>query len=531
LSGAGGWRALVSETLDPDGAMCRCMTPDLAQLGWTAWPLPTQEVVPHLGADGHRALLIAMAEHLRPHVVTLHPPYDYLDDETTAALRGLGARVVALAFDDAIFGPMRQRAGRSEAWSRALARRWDLYAATDPAVVEGLAPAGDAAAPARHLRFAASPEPFAERAACGVDPAALGQSAVLIGRAYPRRVALVEALGRAGVPVQVFGSGWAPWRERLPEPVAIHGVLTRPAMNAVHAAAGVVVTTGDWEGEAVAMVKYRLLEVAMAGGSQVAQRSPDLGAYFAPEEVPGYGDADELIALVRDALAAPRRARLRAERARARALREHTWASRWAELLAGLGPLADPGPPRGGPCPAYANALAVIAHGAERDGALRRAEAYFEAWSRHAPGGVGPHWGLARVAFRTGEPGKARDAAEAALARLPQRDPHVLPVAVAVGEGPRGLGLSGFLDPRVELTALWLVAAADTPGGLEAALEGVARLDDEEIVCVASILEADDEPSHQPLWRALFRGALAARPWMRPDLQARHAGRWRRTVG
>ncbi|HVV85071.1 MAG TPA: glycosyltransferase, partial [Kofleriaceae bacterium] len=284
-------RALFSMTIDPEGAMDDWVDPPP---GWSIEPLPTQEAVLVLGIAGYQELVAETCARERPDLLVTHPPYDYLDEATAARVRAAGTAIVGYAFDDEIFAG----AYREATWAR-LRTIYDRYVTT------------------REVRWATRP-----LAALPPPPAgAPVLDVVLVGSAYERRARLVDALRAAGIAVTTRGPGWP------------DGFVSRAAMEALYARAAVVLTTGDWADHEVPMVKHRLLDTAMLGAFQLAQASPDLRGYFAEDEVPSYRDAAELVERVRAALADPAGRRAAAARARARALREHTWQVRFGELL------------------------------------------------------------------------------------------------------------------------------------------------------------------------------------------------------
>lgn len=496
-------RIIVAETLDPDGALARWASPDLAALGHEVLPLPTQEVAPFLGARGLGAWIEACVESFRPALVIVCPPYDHVGAATWDRCRALGAKVVGFAMDEPLFAAARARpaiVGRYEA----AVRSYDRYYVTAPDAAAALAARG---LPARWLRWALSATTVDEASEASAAAAALPDvrgHAVIVGRAYARRVALAAALAEV-VPVALFGHGWP----RVVGRARVHGPLTGPDMRTVLAAAGVLVTTGDWEDQAIPMVKARLLEAAFAGAVQVAQRSPDLDAYFPEDEVArfdGWPRIDDLAAACAARLADPIAARAAAGRAHARALREHTWSVRFAEMADDLGLPANGAADRIAPMrpAAWRAVIAAAAADAERRGAERLAAAL---WSE-----VGDAMGEARV-LAGFDPGRAvmragdalRDAEPRATVGLYARVPTPAPA----------LGHVGLLDPGPELEAIRIGAmlARDDVAAALAAIEDLASTGDfDRLVATAALLEDDGEPAHAVVWRTLFAAALAATP-------------------
>jgi len=516
-------RLLVTETLDPDGAMQRWLTPDLRRLGHTVLPLPTQELAPLLGPDGLAAWLLSVAEAFRPDLVLLCPPYDHVSRRTLDALASLGAHPVAFAFDEPLFSAA--RAASPLPWLDAI-RGYRHVFTTAP---EATAPLRRAGLPATWLRWAASPSAFDLRA--DLPPtwtAFLQTSLVLVGRPYPRRRALVAALAAAGLPLAVFGHGWGPTDLAPASNPRIGPALAGPEMHAVLAAAGLVLTTGDWESADIPMVKYRLLEAAFCGAPQVVQHSPDLAAYFTPDEVTPYTDLDSLIAAATRLLADRPAAAATATRALARATRDHTWSRRFGELTAALA-VTTPATPTPDVVPAaYLTALALLAHDAERRAAPTLANAAFTLWSELAPNPTA-HAGLARLALAGSQTTIAHTTLAIDQLTADPRPSTGLYARLPTHVGP-GLGQVGMLDPRPELEAMRLAALLSeplTPAALTAAFDAIDALTDDpdRLVATAALLVPDDPPAAAAAWRALFAAALSAAP-IGHDFSEHHA-RWR----
>ncbi len=525
-------RIAIAETLDPDGALARWASPDLTALGHEVLPLPTQELAPVLGTRGLSAWILAVTEAFAPDLLMVCPPYDHALSRTWAACRARGVRVVGFAMDEPLFVAPRARPSVRDRYAAAVASFDRLYVSAPDAAAElqrrGL--------PARWLRWALSPAALDTRTLepwrlgspppSAGDPA-LAEAAVLVGRPYARRVALLTALARTlGAPVHVFGEGWT----RLPPAhtagLVVHGPLTGPAMYATLAAAGAVITTGDWEASAIAMVKLRLLEAAMCGARQVAQRSPDLDAYFDPAELPRYADLSELEVRVRALLDDHPGARATALAAQRRAQVEHSWRARFAELAADLGlTVADSSPRPSPPSPpaAWVAGICAGASAAERRGAHRLAASLY-----HAAGDL---MGLARVLMGH-DPAVSAAYAEQALAERDHQPAATTGLYARVAPVDPALGHVGFLDPTPELEAIRLtalLAARDLDGAFAALDALVARADPDRLVATAAVLVPDGVPAHGPLWHALFSAALAAAP-ADPALHDEHRERFARAA-
>ncbi len=454
-------------TIDPDGAMHDWV--DLPA-GWRLLRVPTQEAVHVLGVRGYQALLVDLCEEESPDLLVTHPPYDYLTPSVAERLRAAGTRVVGYAFDDEIFGAQYDDATRA-----AIGRIYDRYVTT------------------RQVRWATAP-------LAAITPAKDPDiDVVLVGRAYARRRTLVAALRSAGLRVLVRGHGWS-----APDG---DGLVSRAEMLRLYARAKVVLTTADWESRAVPMVKHRLLDTAMLGAFQIAQAAPDLRDYFSADEVPSFADADELIAQVHAALDDPAARLARARTTRQRALDEHTWEHRFAELIEGVP--VEPRATGEKRSLAFDQLLLALATRAESDGRSRAAAAlYRESLARHPdePTAAG---GLGRCLRDAGD----LEAALPWLLRAAAAEPPTLAGALyaavpSFGVGA-GLGRLALWPPAAEPLALIVASLVE----LERNDEAIALIDTLHspalVRAVAATLTVGDAPELAGLRAALLR--LAAR--------------------
>ena len=451
------FRALVSETLDPDGALCRWLSPDVRRLGWRVFRLPTQEAIHLLGPAAYAKAAVRAVQELRPHVLLVHPPYDHLPVAECAEIRAAGTRIVGLGFDDPLFA-----AGWDDAAFADFHARFDRWATTS---LEG----PTVAAGARPVRWALSPE-----AVVADDPDAPSHEVVMVGRRLPPRDRVVAALEAAGLEVGAYGAGWP------------RGPVTRARMLGLMRRASVVVTPND----GTAMIKARLLEAAFVGARQIVEYSPDLAAHFPdPAHRPQTWSTPEQC--VTAAQSKPRAIP-------AEALSTLRWTARWPELLDGL--TFEDQPERTG-SPALATLLAAIAHVAEPQGRLAAAEAAYGCWAEHDSARAGALAGLTRCAHADGRYGEAAEHAAQALAQA-----RVAPATASLsawvpshGQGA-GLGRSGGLDPTVELEALRLHSLLQLGRGEEAT--ALARaLPSPRRAVVASLLAP--EPGNEAFWAAM----------------------------
>lgn len=286
-------------------------------------------------------------------------------------------------------------------------------------------------------------------------------------------------------------------------------------------AANAVLCPADWGGRGVPMVKARLLEVVLAGGLAVAEDSPELAAYFTPDEVPRYRTAEDLAATLRQIAQQPEQARATRERAWQRALREHTWPSRWPQLMAALGEASGPLEPKDGeadpPAPvsavgSYHIALSSLALDQERSKRTTAALATFDELLRLWPDDATALAGRARCLFDLDRCAEVREPMFQAWVRSPRlvgADTSSLPLAWPPAEGYCGLGRAALLAPQAELLAFG-AAAALARGDVEHALAHLAAAaPGDETLALASLLD----PTFGPDGTSAFWDELESRRW------------------
>jgi len=147
-----------------------------------------------------------------------------------------------------------------------------------------------------------------------------------VGSRYGVREQVVDALIRGGVNVTAFGPGWPRG------PVDADAVADIFAKSRMILGIGTIAHTTD-----VYTIKLRDFDATMAGAVYITHRNPDLLELFKEgEEILCYSTLDELVRKVKQCLADPdARARI-GKQARARALQDHTWDTRFRVLLATL---------------------------------------------------------------------------------------------------------------------------------------------------------------------------------------------------
>ena len=175
-----------------------------------------------------------------------------------------------------------------------------------------------------------------------------------VGQAYGERPSLIRYLVEHGIAVHVWGHGWANPDARYYSKETYEAIQAIPAylrsdplpdeeMVKMYSRSMINLgfsTCGDTHlGEKrVMQVRLRDFEVPMAGGFYMTEQMEELGDFFdLKKEIVGYGDRKDLLGKIRGFLAYPA-AREQIRRAgHARALKDHSWQSRFKAAFAEMG--------------------------------------------------------------------------------------------------------------------------------------------------------------------------------------------------
>jgi spore maturation protein CgeB len=199
-----------------------------------------------------------------------------------------------------------------------------------------------------------------------------------VGLPHGNRRVVIQTLWDAGIEVQTFGKGWDNGRVTQDEMIGIfnqsainlnlanssaartparralnvglHLLGNAPLPKAVRSAGvrGMSVLEAFLPGTDAfpEQIKGRNFEVPGCGGFLLTAPADDLGGYYTPDrEIACYSTRADLVAQIRRFLAAPELRDEIAAAGRARTLREHTYAHRFAAIFAAAG-LASPEPTR-----------------------------------------------------------------------------------------------------------------------------------------------------------------------------------------
>jgi len=266
------------------------------------------------------ATLDAMATQGRlPRLVIAQTWATLIDPSAFDRARARGCRVVNVAMDD-----RHQFRGRREPWgwsgTLGLVGHIDLALTAAPECVAWYEAEG---CPAMYFPEASDPDIFRPMPEL---PKAYDVS--FIGGRYGIRERIVRALRRAGVRVSAWGSGWEGGRIDVP------GMARVFAQSRVVLGVGTIGHCRDF-----LALKLRDFDAPMSGSCYLTHDNPDLASlYEVGRDIVTYRSVDECVEQARALLADPVRAESIGAAGRVRALRDHTWTRRFADLFDRLCP-------------------------------------------------------------------------------------------------------------------------------------------------------------------------------------------------
>lgn len=144
-----------------------------------------------------------------------------------------------------------------------------------------------------------------------------------VGASYGIRGAIVQALERAGIRVQAYGSGWPNGR------IPTDDVPSLFARSRIVLGCGTIGHCDDF-----VALKLRDFDAPMSGSLYLTHANPDFAPLFETgREIATFGTVEEAVESARHLLRYDAERERIAEAGRARALREHTWAMRVRMIL------------------------------------------------------------------------------------------------------------------------------------------------------------------------------------------------------
>ena len=256
-------------------------------------------------------------------------PYDVIftylsgaqvNPDTLEKLRGLGAPMVNLALNDKETFVGKIRNGHA-AGGRDICRYFDLcwtstIDALEKYIVEGATPL--------YLPEGANPvihRPYDEDKIYDVS---------FVGQCYGNRPEIIGKLREAGIHVEAFGPGWA------------HGSLTTEEMVRTWSRSKINLGFGGVLGHTETYcLKGRDFEVPMSGGLYLTEHHQELVPFYdVGREIVTYTGFNDLLEKIRWLLSDPDQAEIIRRAGRERALRDHTWETRFDRVFRMLGAIA-----------------------------------------------------------------------------------------------------------------------------------------------------------------------------------------------
>lgn len=207
---------------------------------------------------------------------------------------------------------------------------YDAVFFKDPLLVQRLRAVTDL--PAHYLPEACNPSWHRPGPRADVDPVV-----VVAGSFYPSRVALLERLYNAGIPLALYGGPWPRWMAGgLEQILPVRPPVHRHVKARVFRCAAAVLNNLQL-GE-MNSLNCRAFEAAGCGAVVLCEDRPVLPDHFQPgSELLVFTTFDELVDHARAALARPLAMTSIGDAAARRAHRDHTYAHRLDEILTVLG--------------------------------------------------------------------------------------------------------------------------------------------------------------------------------------------------
>ena len=154
---------------------------------------------------------------------------------------------------------------------------------------------------------------------------------IIVGHPRADRLAVVAELDKH-FKVGLYGKGWKRWGI-IPRSKQVNGVEQVRALNTGKAYISFSKTVAGYVN-----VKVGLFEAVACGAAVFTEEFPEMEKYFEyGTEIVGYSSLEELVYKLKDYLGQPSKLGTLTENARARLLRDHTWAKRWEQVLGDVG--------------------------------------------------------------------------------------------------------------------------------------------------------------------------------------------------
>ncbi|MBC7544547.1 MAG: glycosyltransferase, partial [Candidatus Sericytochromatia bacterium] len=388
---------------DPDSGYWFWLKSGMEAVGHQVISIDCYALMAVFGQQGMQRLLLRYAEAYRIQAVVV-TPQNQVEPTVLTQMRQMGIAVIAFRYDDCLVAaPGRQRIAAGN-WRQF--RLYDAYCDLAVTVCQGMVnqaaerdgnPPTYLPLPFGWQTVVATPGPLRPVIAFCGSPKYNGESAL------SWRVQVVRHLLAHGLPVELHHDSWAsvPGCEAVARPTP-----SLPAMFETFRTATVnLALASDWSIEPHPAIKLMNVEIAAAGGMQIASPCPELADLFSCDRDVATAETPEEIALLaRHFLAHPAEAGALGQNSRRAMERLGGWDRWWdavAAHLAGKGivlPLdGSPQSPDPAIAPELAMANLALAHLYEGANKPVQANSYFQEASQLAPTEYHAHAGLARL--------------------------------------------------------------------------------------------------------------------------------------
>lgn len=239
-------RLITLESFDSESPFFKWVSPTLRKMGWAVWPIPSVTLYRLLGIQTYRALIVNLVKEIRPQILLLTPPYDYLDLKTASEIKKLGVIIWGYGFDEQDYCQL----GKPDNL-RHNSKIFDLWTTS---VLNG-----------KSRDYGARPICWAtcKESLLIDDQSAPASPIVFFGRKTRERELLVETLRKSTI-VLSFGQGWTPT------------ALSRASRLGLIRRAECTIVANDTQ----ISTPLTMVECAMLGKAQIVEETPHMNCYW-----------------------------------------------------------------------------------------------------------------------------------------------------------------------------------------------------------------------------------------------------------
>ncbi|MEX2665389.1 hypothetical protein UAMX_000614 [Candidatus Uabimicrobium amorphum] len=350
-------------------------------------------------------MILKVIQELRPHVLLVHAPYDYLSQDICDKIRKLGTKIIGLTLDDDQFA----NTWGQKVWDD-FHSRFDLWITTaNNSKKTGAIP----------ILWTISPESIRID-----DPAAPFNEVVFMGNYSKEREKLIELIAAKGIAIACYGKGW------------MNGSLTRPSRLGVMRRTKLIIIPYD-PGSI-----FRVVEAALIGVKQIIEFNDHWQKHFVDTLPTSYTSAEECAEIISNNEVVEWK-------------NIPTWEKQWPELMKRL--TLEKLPNRSG-SHALEQLYIILSHTYEQQRNFLGMMSCLDAWSYISPEDWGPKFARLRIYYKMQNWEKIIELSEEIRKEIKdipyatQESPIIFPSNL------RGLGESHSVNPTVEIEAMRLYA-------------------------------------------------------------------------